>query len=229
MNILITGGAGFIGSHTADALLKKGHQVKILDILKKPIHLNGFPEYLDRTKVEFIFGDVTNKTTMTYALSNVDIVFHLAAYQDYLPDYSSFSIINVTSTSLIYEIIEEYNLPVKKVVLASSQAVMGEGRYLTQEGKAVFPSLRTITQLDKGKWDILDTDTNLPLIMDLSDEGLSYDIIKFGNWIFFRRNRVYLYDIEFDVELDMRDEHRKVLDSFSKENPLRSMNRISNI
>lgn len=172
MNILITGGAGFIGSHTADALLKKGHHVKILDLLKKPVHMNGFPEYLDKNKVEFIFGDVADKSIMTYALTNVDVVYHLAAYQDYLPDYSSFTLTNVASTSLIYEIIEENNLPVKKVILASSQAVMGEGRYLTQEGKAVFPSLRTITQLDKGKWDILDSETNLPLIMDISDESV---------------------------------------------------------
>ncbi len=170
MNILITGGAGFIGSHTADALLKKGHHVKILDILKKPVHMNGFPEYLDKTKIEFIFGDVTNKSTLIYALSNVDVVFHLAAYQDYLPDYSSFSLINVTSTSLIYEIIEEYNLPIKKVILASSQAVMGEGKYHTKEGKVVFPSLRSLKQLSNAQWDLIDPETDLPLIMDLSDE-----------------------------------------------------------
>ena len=170
MNILITGGAGFIGSHTADALVKKGHQVKVLDILKKPIHMNGFPDYLDKNKIEFIYGDVTNKITLTYALTNVDIVYHLAAYQDYLPDYSSFSLINVCSTSLIYEIIEEYNLPVKKVILASSQAVMGEGKYYTQDGKVIFPSLRSITQLNNGQWDILDNETGLPLIMDISDE-----------------------------------------------------------
>jgi dTDP-L-rhamnose 4-epimerase len=172
MNILITGGAGFIGSHTADALIKKGHHVKILDILKKPVHMNGFPEYLDKTKVEFIFGDVTNKSTLTYALINVDIVYHLAAYQDYLPDYSSFSLINVASTSLIYEIIEEYNLPVKKVILASSQAVMGEGKYHSQEGKVFFPSLRTLKQLSQAQWDFIDPETDLPLIMDLSDENV---------------------------------------------------------
>lgn len=172
MNILITGGAGFIGSHTADALLKKGHRVKILDILKKPVHMNGFPEYLDKTKVEFIFGDVTNKTTLTHALSNVDIVYHLAAYQDYLPDYSSFSLVNVASTSLIYEIIEEHNLPVKKVILASSQAVMGEGKYHTKEGKILFPPLRSLKQLSSAQWDLIDPETNLPLIMDLSDENV---------------------------------------------------------
>ena len=172
MNILITGGAGFIGSHTADALLRKGHQVKILDILKKPIHFNGFPDYLDKTKVEFIFGDVTNKATLTYALANVDIVYHLAAYQDYLPDYSSFSLVNVASTSLIYEIIEEFNLPIKKVILASSQAVMGEGKYITQEGKIVFPSLRSLMQLNSGQWDLMDPVTSSPLIMDVSDESV---------------------------------------------------------
>jgi dTDP-L-rhamnose 4-epimerase len=172
MNILITGGAGFIGSHTADALLKKGHHVRILDILKKPVHMNGFPEYLDKTKVEFIFGDVTNKSTLTYALGNVDIVYHLAAYQDYLPDYSSFSLTNVASTSLIYEIIEEHNLPIKKVILASSQAVMGEGKYHTKEGKVVFPSLRSLKQLSNAQWDLTDPETDLPLIMDLSDENV---------------------------------------------------------
>jgi dTDP-L-rhamnose 4-epimerase len=172
MNILITGGAGFIGSHTADALLAKGHYVKILDILKKPVHMKGFPEYLDKTKIEFIYGDVNDKATMIYALSNVDVVYHLAAYQDYLPDYSSFSLVNVASTSLIYEIIEEYNLPVKKVILASSQAVMGEGKYITQEGKTVFPSLRSQMQLNSGQWDLIDPKTSSPLIMDVSDESV---------------------------------------------------------
>lgn len=172
MNILITGGAGFIGSHTADALIKKGHSVRILDILKKPVHLKGFPEYLDKTKIEFIYGDVTDKVTLTYALNNIDIVYHFAAYQDYLPDYSSFSLINVSSTSLIYEIIEEGNLQVKKVILASSQAVMGEGKYHTQDGKVVFPSLRSVKQLSSSHWDLIDTETKQPLVMDLSDESV---------------------------------------------------------
>ena len=119
MNILITGGAGFIGSHTADKLLQLGHQVKILDCLKKPVHQKGFPEYLDKSKVEFIFGDVRDKEALKYALDGVDIIFHLAAYQDYLPDYSTFSHVNTYSTSLIYEIIEERKFPVKKVIVAS--------------------------------------------------------------------------------------------------------------
>jgi dTDP-L-rhamnose 4-epimerase len=180
MNILITGGAGFIGSHTADALLKKGHSVKVLDILKKPVHLKGFPEYLDRTKIEFIYGDVTDKTVMKYALKGVDVVYHLAAYQDYLPDYSSFSYVNVYSTSLIYEIIDEEKLPVKKVIVASSQAVMGEGKYHNAIGETVFPKLRTSEQLSIGKWDHADPKTGEPLIMDLSDENVINPMNPYG-------------------------------------------------
>ena len=77
MNILITGGAGFIGSHTADALILKGHHVRILDILKKPVHLKGFPEYLDRSKVEFIFGDVNDKESQVATLVEDDRMYHL--------------------------------------------------------------------------------------------------------------------------------------------------------
>jgi len=170
MRILITGGAGFIGSHLSDALLNEGHEVKILDILKKPVHLKGFPNYLDKRKIEFLYGDVCDKTTMTYALKDVDIVYHFAAYQDYLPDYSTFSLVNTFSTSLIFEIIEEFNLPIKKVIVASSQAVMGEGRYHNKNNKVFFPDLRINEQLKKGQWNHIDPDTGKDLIMDLSDE-----------------------------------------------------------
>ncbi len=170
MNILITGGAGFIGSHTSDALLAKGHHVKILDILKKPVHMKGFPYYLDKSKMEFIYGDVRDKKVMEYALTDVDVVFHLAAYQDYLPDYATFSHVNTYSTSLIYEIIDEKKLPVKKVIVASSQAVMGEGKYHNEQGKAFFPGLRSDEQLKKGQWNHIDPETRKELIMDLSDE-----------------------------------------------------------
>jgi len=172
MKILITGGAGFIGSHTADALLKKGHTVKILDILKKPVHMKGFPKYLDKSKVEFIYGDVRDKEVMKYALNDVDVVFHLAAYQDYLTDYSTFSHVNAFSTSLIYEIIEEDNLNIQKVIVASSQAVMGEGKYHNEKGEIFLPSLRRDKQLTNGQWNHIDPKTGLPLIMDLSDENV---------------------------------------------------------
>jgi len=129
MRVLVTGGAGFIGSHTVDALLKKGHDVRILDNLAKPVHLKGKPDYVP-DEVEFILGDVRDRAAMASALKGVDAVYHFAAYQDYLLDFSTYFHVNSVSTALIYEIIVEKKLPVQKVIVASSQAVMGEGRYL---------------------------------------------------------------------------------------------------
>jgi len=152
MKILVTGGAGFIGSHTVDALLARGHQVKILDNLQKPVHLKGKPDYIPAT-AEFIFGDVRDNTTLEYALTGVDAVYHLAAYQDYLPDFSTYFHVNCVSTALIYEIIVEKQLPVKKVIVAASQAVLGEGLYTCPEHGQMVPDIRLEEQLQKGDWE----------------------------------------------------------------------------
>jgi dTDP-L-rhamnose 4-epimerase len=77
--VLVTGGAGFIGSHTVDRLLKIGYDVRILDNLQKPVHLKGKPSYIPK-EAEFILGDVRDRDTIEKALENVDYVFHLAAY-----------------------------------------------------------------------------------------------------------------------------------------------------
>ena len=154
MKILITGGAGFIGSHTADALLAKGHQVRVLDILQEPVHRGGQkPVYLDPA-IEFIRGDVRDEATMLAALRGVDAVYHLAAFQDYLPEFSRFFSTNVTSTALIYELIVREKLPIRKVIVASSQAALGEGLYRDATGKAVLPGLRADADLKRGIWEI---------------------------------------------------------------------------
>jgi dTDP-L-rhamnose 4-epimerase len=170
MNILITGGAGFIGSHTADKLVTLGHNVRILDALRHPIHLKGFPKYLDKTKVEFIFGDVRDRSVLEFALTGIDVVYHLAAYQDYLPDYATFTHINAYSTSLIYEIIEQKKLPVRKVIVASSQAVMGEGRYLCEEHGFFYPNIRSDNQLQLKEWNHLCPVCKKALVLQKSDE-----------------------------------------------------------
>ena len=126
---LVTGGAGFIGSHTVDLLLRKGYDVRVLDALAPPVHEAGrVPDYIPAA-VEFIRGDVRDRDALRGALDGVDVVFHLAAYQDYLTDFSTFFDVNVTSTALLYELIVNERLPVQKVVVASSQAVYGEGAY----------------------------------------------------------------------------------------------------
>ena len=152
MNVLVTGGAGFIGSHTVDRLISKGHKVKILDNLQKPVHLKGKPDYINK-EAEFILGDVRDKTTLEKAMDGVDAIYHLAAYQDYLPDFSTYFHVNSVSTALIYEIINEKNLPVKKVIVASSQAVLGEGLYRCREHGELIPDIRLEEQLSKGDWE----------------------------------------------------------------------------
>ena len=141
MNILITGGAGFIGSHTADRLISKGYKVRILDNLQKPVHLKGMPDYINKN-AEFILGDVRDKAALEEAMNGVDAIYHLAAYQDYLPDFSTYFHVNSVSTALIYEIIVEKNLPVKKVIVASSQAVLGEGLYRCSEHGEISPDIQ---------------------------------------------------------------------------------------
>ncbi len=152
MNILVTGGAGFIGSHTVDRLLAKGYKVRILDNLQKPVHLKGKPDYIPE-EAEFILGDVRDKATLESAMQGIDAIYHLAAYQDYLPDFSTYFHVNSVSTALIYEIIVEKKLPIQKVIVASSQAVLGEGLYRCKEHGDLIPDIRLEEQLSKGDWE----------------------------------------------------------------------------
>ena len=157
--VLVTGGAGFIGSHTVDRLIDLGYEVKILDNLQKPVHLKGKPNYIN-PKAEFIFGDVRDPNVLLYALQDVTYIFHLAAYQDYLPDFSNFYSVNTVSTALIYELIVANKLPVKKIVVASSQFVQGEGLYKSKEGSICSPHQRPLEQLERAVWDWFDEDGN---------------------------------------------------------------------
>jgi dTDP-L-rhamnose 4-epimerase len=136
--ILVTGGAGFIGSHTVDLLLERGYRVRILDNLQERVHPNGKPLWVP-VDAEFIRGDVANRTDLSRALEGVDGVFHLAAYQDYLPDFSSFIHTNTESAALLFELIlsDRRIFPVKKIVFASSQSVCGEGRYVCIGGEDI--------------------------------------------------------------------------------------------
>ncbi len=152
MRILVTGGAGFIGSHTVDRLLAEGHEVRILDNLQKPIHLKGRPNYIPED-VEFILGDVRDKTTLGKAIRGVDAIYHFAAYQDYLPDFSTYFHVNSVSTALIYEVIVEEKSQVKKIIVASSQAVLGEGLYSCSEHGEIMPDIRFEKQLSNSEWE----------------------------------------------------------------------------
>ncbi len=149
----MTGGAGFIGSHTVDALLANGYDVRVLDNLQPRVHGAGKPQYLS-SDVEFLRGDVRNRDDLRRALAGTDVVFHFAAYQDYFTDFSTFFHTNVVGTALLYELIVELRLPIRKIVVASSQFVHGEGLYRGPDGRAVAPPMRSRRQLEAGRWDI---------------------------------------------------------------------------
>ncbi|MBI9084059.1 MAG: NAD-dependent epimerase/dehydratase family protein [Desulfobacterales bacterium] len=174
MKILITGGAGFIGSHTADALIAQGHRVRILDNLQPTVHPKGKPSYLN-PKAEFMVGDVRDRAAWQQGLRGVDAVFHLAAYQDYLTDFSTFFHVNTVSTALLYEILAASGQPMQRVIVAASQAVMGEGRYqcpqCAETDKAyIYPEIRIEAQMAAGLWDHRCPDCDSPLQWLPSDE-----------------------------------------------------------
>lgn len=154
MKVLVTGGAGFIGSHTVDALLSRGYDVSILDSLELPVHPRREKPVYIPADIEFIRGDVRNRQDMEKALKGAEAVFHLAAHQGYLPDFSAFAGVNDTGTALLYETIVKEHLPVQKVIIASSQAVYGEGKYLCPDHDLQYPLPRSREQLTRGDWDI---------------------------------------------------------------------------
>lgn len=153
MRVLVTGGAGFIGGHLADRFIRDGFQVRILDSLDARVHPHERPAYLP-SAAEFIQGDVTDRNVLLSALQGVDIVSHQAAYQDYMPDFSRFLQVNAVSTALLFELIIGNSLPVKKIIVASSQAVYGEGQYRCLDHGDFQPVPRSPKQLQSGDWEV---------------------------------------------------------------------------
>jgi dTDP-L-rhamnose 4-epimerase len=150
---LVTGGAGLIGSHVVDLLVRGGWKVRVLDNLEKNTHRRGKPVWINKD-AEFIQGDMRDRATITAALDNVDVVFHQAAYGGYMPEIVKFVHVNSLGTAQMLEVIRDKELPVKKIVVASSQAVYSEGAGDCSEHGLVFPSVRPIDQLRRGDWEV---------------------------------------------------------------------------
>ncbi len=146
---LVTGGAGLIGSHIVDLLLRDSWTVRILDNLEPQTHRNGMPEWVN-PRAEFRQGFVQDYDTMYSALEDIDVVFHEAAYGGYMPEMAKYVLVNSFGTAQMLEIIRDKKLPVRKVVVASSQAVYSEGAALCPEHGHVVPVLRPVEQLRSG-------------------------------------------------------------------------------
>ncbi len=135
---LVTGGAGLIGSHIVDLLIREGWTVRILDNLEPQTHKQGKPAWIN-PQAQFVQGEVQDAATMRAALQDIDVVFHEAAYGGYMPEMAKYVLVNSFGTAQMLEIIRDEKLPVKKVLVASSQAVYSEGAALCPEHGHVNP------------------------------------------------------------------------------------------
>ena len=156
MKVLVTGGAGFIGSHTVDFLLQRGYGVCVLDSLQPRVHPKGRPKWVP-ADAQLVVGDVADPAVLARALSGCQAVMHLAAYQDYLPDFSHFIHTNTESMALIFELAvsDPRRFPVEAIVFASSQSVSGEGKYRCRaDGTLFWPGPRSVEQLRRAEWEI---------------------------------------------------------------------------
>lgn len=148
---LVTGGAGLIGSHVTDLLVREGWRVRVLDNLEPQTHRQGKPAWV-HPEAEFVPGDLTDRATMRAALAGVDVVFHQGAYGGYMPEIAKYVHVNSFGTAQMLELIREENLPVRKIVVASSQAVYSEGAATCSTHGLVFPRVRPVEQLRRGDW-----------------------------------------------------------------------------
>jgi dTDP-L-rhamnose 4-epimerase len=153
MRALVTGGAGLIGSHIVDLLLREGWRVRSFDNLEPQTHKMGRPAWIPEA-AEFVQADIRDRQAVRSALEGIDIVFHQAAYGGYMPEISKYVGVNSLGTAQMLEIIREESLPIKKVIVASSQAVYSEGAATCPIHGLVFPSVRPVEQLACGDFEV---------------------------------------------------------------------------
>src|SRR5215212_1290935 len=156
LNILVTGGAGFIGSHLVDALVEKGHRVRILDSLVEQVHGGQVPEHLNKN-AEFIQADMNDAEAVSRALEGIDVVYHKAAEVGVGQSmYEIFRYVkaNDLGTAVLLEEMIKRPKQFRKLVVASSMSIYGEGAYVCEGcNETIYPYLRENEQLEAQDWD----------------------------------------------------------------------------
>jgi dTDP-L-rhamnose 4-epimerase len=156
-SMLVTGGAGFVGSHLVDALLQRGHQVRILDNFSPQVHGDKVPDYL-ASDAEVIRGDMQDVSAVTRALVGIDIVFHLAAavgVGQSMYELSHYMGSNTHGTAVLLDTLLKRKSKVQKVILASSMSIYGEGKYSCRQCGPASPDLRSSEQLRAKQWEMI--------------------------------------------------------------------------
>lgn len=153
MNVLVTGGAGFIGSHIVDRLVGDGHFVRVFDNLEPQVH-KSIPNYLNKN-AEIIEGDVRNSHQLQEAIKDVDVIFHEAAMVGVgqsMYQIEKYVDVNSFGTARLLEILVNKDHSVKKLIVASSMSIYGEGTHICEDCGIVYPSLRREHQLKRRDW-----------------------------------------------------------------------------
>ncbi len=153
--VLITGGAGFVGSHVADELLSHGYYVRVLDNLDSQVHGSdgARPQYLS-SEVEFVVGDVRNTDVLRKALADIDVVYHLAAavgVGQSMYEIAKYTESNNLATAVLLEALIQR--PVEQLIVASSMSLYGEGLYCDSSGRICEAESRSYERLQSGKWE----------------------------------------------------------------------------
>lgn len=157
-NVLITGGAGFIGSNLALALIRKGYAVTVLDNLSPQIHGDHSPLYESiKEKVTFVLGDVRNKADWAKALRGQDAVIHLAAETgtgQSMYEVEKYVDVNVRGTAVLLDLLANSEHSVQQVIVASSRAIYGEGKYVCTDCGDVYPKERLDLHMSAGDFEV---------------------------------------------------------------------------
>ena len=188
LNILITGGAGFIGSNLSLALLEKGHNITVLDNLSTQIHGDApdktSPLYKSiKDKVEFIEGTVTSREDWNKALTGQDVIVHFAAETG--TGQSMYCIekyieVNIQGTAIMLDILANEKHKVKKIVIASSRSIYGEGKYMHPELGTVYPSHRNEEDMLQGNFDVTYKDFSKLTLVGTDEESKIHPSSVYG-------------------------------------------------
>jgi dTDP-L-rhamnose 4-epimerase len=160
-SILVTGGAGFIGSHLVDALIQDGHRVRVLDSLEPQVHgalrtQGKLPAYCNRG-AEYLVGDVRDRALLERALEGIDMVFHEAAavgVGQSMYEIEKYVGMNTYATAVLLDVLANRHVPVRKLIVASSMSIYGEGAYQCERDGCVYPRLRRNDQLARHEWEM---------------------------------------------------------------------------
>ncbi len=153
--VLITGGAGFVGSHTADALLEAGHETRIFDSLTSQVHKPGLFSYVPKG-AEFVLGDVRNRDQLCKVVRDAEVIFHFAAsvgVGQSMYQIAEYTAVNTLGTANLLQAILDTRSEPEKIVVASSMSIYGEGKYLCPDCGEVAPPPRPLEQLKRKQWE----------------------------------------------------------------------------